>query len=257
VNPSDSASAFYDRLAPYYHLLYGDWEASIARQGAALARLLASCGVHAEDPVLDAACGIGTQTLGLVGQGYRLTASDVSPGAIERLDRELYARGLQARTHVDDLRLLRHVADASMAAVLACDNSIAHLLSDAELLQCFSQCHRCLRPSGVAVFSVRDYAAIPRVNPDVRPYAIRDVADERFLAVQVWDWEGDQYDLRMYLTVERPDGSCTTEVLRSRYYAVGIERLLELMQQAGFIQTQRLDDVLFQPVLLGRRAAVA
>ena len=36
------AAPFYDRLAPYYHLLYGDWETSVARQGAALARLLDS-----------------------------------------------------------------------------------------------------------------------------------------------------------------------------------------------------------------------
>jgi len=257
VNPSDSASAFYDRLAPYYHLLYGDWEASIARQGAALARLLASCGVHAEDPVLDAACGIGTQTPGLIQQGYRLTASDASAGAIERLQHELRKRGLRARAQVDDLRSLAQIASGSMAAVLACDNSVPHLLSDADLLQCFSQCHRCLRPGGVGVFSVRDYAAIPRVSPDVRPYAIRTVGDDRFLAVQVWEWEGDQYDLRMYLTTEGADGSCSTQVLRSRYYAVTIERLLELMQQAGFIRTQRLDDVLFQPVLLGRRAAAA
>jgi SAM-dependent methyltransferase len=251
---SDHA-AFYDQLAPVYHLLYGDWEASIAKQGAALAHLLEACGVPAGEPVLDAACGIGTQTIGLARHGYRVSASDVSAGAIERLNRELQARGLQAHTQVDDLRSLSRVADGSMAAVLACDNSVPHLLSDADLLQCFAQCHRCLRAGGMLVLSVRDYAAMPRVHPDVRPYAMRRVGDDRFLAVQVWEWEGDQYDLRMYLTLERPDGSCSTQVLRSRYYAVGIERLLALMREAGFVDTRRLDDVLFQPVLVGRRAA--
>ena len=28
----DSVNSFYDELTPYYHLLYGDWEASIAKQ---------------------------------------------------------------------------------------------------------------------------------------------------------------------------------------------------------------------------------
>ena len=140
-----------------------------------------------------------------------------------------------------------------MAAVLACDNSIPHLLSDAELLQAFQSCFRCLRPGGVAVFSVRDYAAIERKNPDVRPYGLRYEGANRFLAVQVWEWHGEQYDLRVYLTSESSDGLCQTQVLKSRYYAVSIERLLDLMTEAGFAHTQRRDDVLFQPVLMGYR----
>ncbi|WP_309246574.1 class I SAM-dependent methyltransferase [Ramlibacter montanisoli] len=47
--------------------------------------------------MLDAACGIGTQVLGLAEKGYELTASDLSPGALERLRQELHRRGLQAR----------------------------------------------------------------------------------------------------------------------------------------------------------------
>ena len=36
-----SVRAFYDELAPLYHLVYEDWESSVARQGAALASLIA------------------------------------------------------------------------------------------------------------------------------------------------------------------------------------------------------------------------
>lgn len=246
-------AAFYDQLAPYYHLLYGDWESSIAKQGAALARLLDEAGVVPGDQVLDAASGIGTQALGLLARGYRLTASDISPGAIAQFKLELSRRALQAIAHVDDLRTLSCTSSESMAAVIACDNSIPHLLSDTELLQAFRSCYRCLRPGGLAVFSVRDYAAIERINPDVRPYGLRYEAGSRFLAVQVWEWDDDQYDLRVYLTSESPEGLCKTQVLRSRYYAVSIDRLLVLLAEAGFVCTQRRDDVLFQPVLLARR----
>jgi len=34
-----SVRAFYDALAPWYHLVYQDWEASITRQGEALRTL--------------------------------------------------------------------------------------------------------------------------------------------------------------------------------------------------------------------------
>ena len=246
-------AAFYDQLAPYYHLLYGDWESAVAKQGEALSSLLREAGVAPGDQVLDAASGIGTQTLGLLGRGYRLTASDISAGAIDRLKVELSRRAFQATAHVDDLRTLTRTPSASMAAVIACDNSIPHLLSDTELLQAFRSCYRCLRPGGLAVFSVRDYAAIERINPDVRPYGLRYEAGSRFLAVQVWEWDNDQYDLRVYLTSESPEGLCETQVLRSRYYAVSVERLLSLLAEAGFVCTERRDNVLFQPVLLARR----
>ena len=245
---------FYDRLAPYYHLLYGDWEASIEGQGAALARLLDSRGIYAGESILDAACGIGTQTIGLLANGYAVTASDCSPGAVNRLRSELHKRGLTSQTYVDDLRSLSHSPSAEFSAVVASDTSLPHLLSDAELVECFQNCLRCLRPGGLGVFSVRDYATVPRVSPDVRPYGVRNVDDGRFLAVQIWDWDGDHYDLRIYLTRENRDGRCATEVLRSRYYAVTIDRLLALMQTAGFEATERMDGVLFQPVLIGRRA---
>jgi SAM-dependent methyltransferase len=255
---SDVTALFYDLLAPYYHLLYGDWEQSIVRQGDALAGLLRELGVVPGEHVLDAASGIGTQALGLLRHGYRVTASDISSGAIDRLEAELSSRRLHADARVDDLRTLSRVASQSMAAVIACDNSIPHLLSDAEILEAFRSCHRCLRPGGVAVFSVRDYAAVERVNPDVRPYGLRhDETGNRFLAVQAWEWDGDQYDLRIYLTSESPDGTCQTQVLRSRYYAVTLERLSALLAQAGFAGVERRDDVLFQPVLFGRRPDAA
>lgn len=247
----DHDTSFYDRLAPYYHLIYGDWPRAIDEQGAALSALLAQHGVQPGDPLLDAACGIGTQALGLLRRGHRVVASDLSAGAVERLKAEAAQRGLAVSARVDDLRTLAQAASASMAAVIACDNSIPHLLSDDELLQCFRSCLRVLRPQGVAVFSVRDYAQIERRSPDVRPYGLRYEGGHRFLAVQAWEWDGDQYVVRMYLTSEAPDGRCETRMLASRYYAVTVDRLLALMREAGFMQVARRDDVLFQPVLVG------
>jgi len=63
---------FYDGLAPLYHLIFEDWDASVARQGHQLAGLIAErWGLDAR-VVLDGAVGIGTQALGLLGRGYRV-----------------------------------------------------------------------------------------------------------------------------------------------------------------------------------------
>ena len=249
--------SFYDGLASRYHLLYENWEQAIEDQGNALSSLLACCCVRPPMSILDAACGIGTQTLGLARRGYDVTASDISPAAVERLQQELSKRGLRARTGVDDLRVLKNSEPSSFAAVLACDNSVPHLLSDNEILHAFGAIYGCLQPGGVFVMSVRDYATIPRISPDVRPYGLRYVSGGRFFAVQVWEWEAEHYDLSIYLTTDSDDGRCTTEVLRSRYYAITIDRLTTLLSEARFVDVKRLDNVLFQPVIVARRPDTA
>ena len=100
----DSTEDFYDALAPFYHLLFPDWEASIARQGAALdAVIRAEAGSDART-VLDVAAGIGTQALGLAALGYAVTASDLSSGAVRRLRDEAARRGLAIDARQADMR---------------------------------------------------------------------------------------------------------------------------------------------------------
>jgi glycine/sarcosine N-methyltransferase len=244
---------FYDRLAPFYHLLYSDWERSIGRQGAALSMLLRELGVAPGASVIDAACGIGTQCIGLAERGYRVRGSDVSAVAVARAESEMARRGLLGEFVVADLRDLASVHLEPVSAVLACDNAVPHLLSDEQILAAFRSCLNRLVPGGALVISVRDYAVMVRRSPDIQPHAMHVEGGRRWLAVQAWEWDGDQYDVRLYLTEEHPDGSCETQLLKSRYYAVSVDRLLELMREAGFVETERRDGVLFQPVLVGVR----
>jgi hypothetical protein len=48
-----------------------------------------------------------------------------------------------------------------------------------------------------------------------------------------------------------------TIAARSRYHAIGIGRLAELLEQAGFTEVRRVDGRFFQPVLVGRRRGTA
>jgi 2-polyprenyl-3-methyl-5-hydroxy-6-metoxy-1,4-benzoquinol methylase len=56
--------------------------------------------------ILDAACGIGAQTIGLTEIGYAVTASDISGDAIERARREAQSRGPDIPFQIGDLRSL-------------------------------------------------------------------------------------------------------------------------------------------------------
>jgi 2-polyprenyl-3-methyl-5-hydroxy-6-metoxy-1,4-benzoquinol methylase len=147
-----STTDFYDGLAPYFHLLYADWDSGIERQGAALTNILVEAGVPAGASVLDAACGVGTQALGLAARGYRVHASDISPGAVDRCATEAATRGLSIETTVADLRTLTTTHRQPFDAVIACDNSLPHLLTDAEIGAALRECYACTAPGGVAVY---------------------------------------------------------------------------------------------------------
>lgn len=74
-------SDFYDDFAELYHLIFEDWDASIERQGKQLAHIVETNWPGAAF-LLDVSCGIGTQTLGLAKQHYKLTASDLSAKSV-------------------------------------------------------------------------------------------------------------------------------------------------------------------------------
>lgn len=243
---------FYDRLAPYYHLLYPNWEASGARQARGLAHVLTEFGVPAKGAILDAACGIGTQALGLAQLGYDITASDLSPVAVARASDEARARGLTIRFAVVDLRYLSSVFRGPFDAILACDNAVPHLLSDEEIRAAFAECRALLGSGGVLLISVRDYAAIERRSPDHRPYGTRIVGGTAYTAEQIWNWDGDEYDLTIRLSEQRGDAPPIIHEFRSRYYAVTLAKLEQLLRGEGFQLVERRDEHFFQPLLVAQ-----
>jgi len=248
-----SAIDFYDALAPYYHLIYADWEASIENQSRALDAIIRSAGLQSGS-VLDAACGIGTQGLGLARLGYNVTASDLSPAAVERAQSEANRRGLSMQSSVADMRDVYAHHQRTFDVVLACDNSIPHLLSDADILRAFEAFYRCVTPGGLCLISVRDYAAMNLSGPlQLHPYGVRQVADTRYVLFQVWELRAPFYDTTFYVIEHREGAQPVVRAARSTYYAVSISTLMRLMEQAGFSDVRRIDDKFFQPILLARK----
>jgi SAM-dependent methyltransferase len=250
-----SVRAFYDELAPLYHLVYEDWETSVVRQGRALASLIAEywgAGAHA---VLDAALGIGTQSLGLLAKGFRVTGSDVSVGAVTRARREAKERRLPLVSLVADFRALP-VRSAAFDVVLLCDNPLPHLDSEADIQGALAECFRCVRRGGGCLIAMRDYESPPPTGTvEVRPYGERLWAGRRYHLRQVWTWRGPRYDLSFEITpADGADARAT--ILKTSYLAIPVEQVAGLMRTVGFENVARVDERFFQPVLVGTRPMV-
>jgi SAM-dependent methyltransferase len=248
-----SVVSFYDALAPWYHLVYQDWEASIARQGEALGSLLATEWGTGVRRLLDVTVGVGTQALGLAARGYEVIGSDVSPSSVRRARAEAARRGLTLRCFVADVRAIA-ARSASADAVFACENSLPHLLSEDQIRIALRECLRCLRPEGGCVISLRDYGRPPaRGTEETKDYGDRIWAGRACRLRQVCHWRGEVYDLAFELVAKDGTAEVVLRTPQAPYLAVPVSRVAALMGSVGFRNVRRIDGCLFQPVLVGSR----
>jgi SAM-dependent methyltransferase len=250
-------SGFYDGLASDYHLIHEDWPGTVEHQARVLVPLLRRLGVPAGGRVLDASCGIGTQALGLAAAGFDVLGTDLSPASIVRARREAVERELPARFAVADLRRLGLDVGEQFDAVLTFDNSLAHMLEDAELAAAAAGLAACTRPGGVALASVRPYDRLAAERPATTEPRVSGTPGNRAVSFQVWDWdaEGRTYALEQLMVHETPEGWHTTSHA-TRLRAVRRAELLAAFAGAGLADVEWLEPAtsgFHQPVVVGRR----
>jgi SAM-dependent methyltransferase len=132
----------YDRLAAHYDQLTAGYD-----YGLWLARLLTLTRL-AGPRVLDLACGTGKSCAPLLGHGYEISASDISPGMLSVARRRL---GLgERRAFLADMRSLPECGEFDLITCL--DDAVNYLRSDSELLAAFRGVARLLAPDGAFIF---------------------------------------------------------------------------------------------------------
>jgi SAM-dependent methyltransferase len=247
-----SDAFYYDELAPYYRYLYADWESSCAQQAALLDDIIRDYIGSQAHTILDAACGIGTQCIGLAQRGYAVTATDLSAVAVDKARAEAQRRGVSIAFDVADMRAIDAVVSRTFDVVMACDNAVPHLLSHADILLAFEQFYRHTASGGGCILSVRDYDNLPLGGTQMYP-RLTHRTEAGYLAVfDVWVFDGDFYDMTTYLVDDTGGATAQTRIIRGgRYYCVSIATLEQLLRQAGFRDITILRDQFFQPVLIG------
>lgn len=245
---------YYNQLAPYYKYMLQDWNASVTRQAAALNGVIREFFGSPAQRLLDAACGIGTQSLGLAELGYQITASDISPAAISLAQAEAARRGLQISFGVADMRQLCASYAQPFDLVLACDNAIPHLLSDGDIRQAFDQFYQCTRANGGCIISVRDYANMERGGKKFQPRQVHKTGVGHLIVFDLWEFDGDYYDFTTYFLDDQGQPNANTQVIRGgRYYCVTLARLEALLRAVGFCEVTILRDRFYQPLLIGKK----
>jgi SAM-dependent methyltransferase len=191
--------------------------------------------------VLDCACGIGTQAIGLARLGYRVRGTDVSPGAVERARAEAARARVELAVQQADFRDLSAVPGV-YDAVLCCDNALPHLLSPPEVVAALRAMRGKLRPAGLLVVTLRDFDAALAARPPLAPPLVLDGPPRR-VVVRLHDWHATEpwYDVR-YLLLTEATGGWTVVERRSRYRALTRHELEHAAAEAGFVDVAWPDD---------------
>jgi 2-polyprenyl-3-methyl-5-hydroxy-6-metoxy-1,4-benzoquinol methylase len=189
---SDSSGRFYNDLADSYHLIFQDWTQSISWQASILDPLVEREMHMKELRILDCACGIGTQTLGLAQRGHQLMGIDLSEAAIERARREAGRGNLSIQFEIADMRDLSALAETGFDVVISVDNALPHLLSEGDLAKAVRETAGKLRLGGLFLATIRDYDQIVETHPPAPPPAFFQDGPYRRIYHQVWDWTSDR-----------------------------------------------------------------
>ena len=252
----DTVRAFYDRFADSYHLIFADWQASIARQAATLDRLIQDelgPGPHA---ILDCACGIGTQAIGLARLGHCVHATDLSPAAIARAEYEATAADFSLSFGTADMRELSEQVPGTFDVVLACDNALPHLLTADDLRMAASNIARKLRPDGLFLASTRDYDYLVQQRPASEAPRVFDSPNGRRITFQVWDWalDGERYRVHQFLLQQAAQG-WQTDHFETEYRALLRGELTAALHTVGLEQIRWHEpdaSGYYQPVVTSR-----
>ena len=248
---------FYDELSEQYHLLFADWDEAVERQGGVVDRVIRDLAGPGAKRVLDAACGIGTQAIGLARLGHHVTGTDLSPGAVARARREAERLGVSLSAEVADLRNLTESIAGPFDVICALDNALPHLEGEAELSLALGRIAELLEPGGLFLASIRDYDALLRDRPRVEAPRVIDDPQGHRVVFQVWDWapDGSSYRLHLYFVRYRDGVGAETRVFTGLYWPLTRARLEKLLAEAGLERIEWLEPEatgFHQPIVAAR-----
>lgn len=245
---------FYDNLASHYDKLFQDWQSATLEQAVILDTIFAKNGYNKSSGILDCACGIGTQAIGLASIGYNVTASDISEGAIAEAKRRTEKNNVNVRFEHADFCALSETFAEQFDIVIAMDNALPHMLTSKALASAIKSIVNQMKRQGIFVASIRDYDKLLMHKPLYSPPYIHKTEKGQRVSFQTWNWEGDNYRLIQYIV----DDEETLQVSKfeCEYRAVRREEMTALLMENGCSEVKWMfpeETGFYQPIVIAKK----
>jgi len=245
---------FYDNLASQYDKLFMDWQATTQEQAVILNKLFKDNGFDNTSRILDCACGIGTQAIGLAAMGYDVIASDISEGELAEARERAEKNGVNIRFETADFCALSETFSERFDIVIAMDNALPHMLSREALEAAIRSITNQIAPGGMFVASIRDYDAMLMNKPPYSPPYIHKTQTGQRVSFQTWKWQGDNYRLIQYIIED--EEILGISKFECEYRATRRDELTELLTACGCGRVEWKfpeETGFYQPIVIARK----
>ena len=245
---------FYDNMASSYDKLFLDWQATTHEQAEILDKIFRERGFDRSAKILDCACGIGTQAVGIAALGYDVTGSDISRAELEEARQRAEKNNVDIRFEYADFCALGDSFSEQFDIIIAMDNALPHMLSGEALEAAVSSITAQLKAGGIFVASIRDYDAMLLDKPPYSPPYIHKTEAGKRVSFQTWDWEGDNYRLVQYIIDD--EESLHISKFECEYRATRREEFTQRLLANGCTDVEWLfpeQTGFYQPIFVARK----
>lgn len=227
----DIIQKFYDNLASDYDKLFYNWQDTTKEQALILDNLFNEYGYDNKSHILDCACGIGTQAIGLANLGYHVVASDISSEEIKQARKRAENQNTDITFENADFRELSQKFDQKFDIIIAMDNALPHMLTKTDLKKALCSIVDQLSPNGMFVASIRDYDILLQNKPPYSPPYIHKTQNSQRVSFQTWEWEDDIYKLVQYIIED--GNTLNISKFECVYRAVLREEITNILMSCG------------------------
>lgn len=246
--------AFYNSMASQYDKLFLDWQATTHEQAAFLSKIFQDNGFDHTVRILDCACGIGTQAIGLALLGYDVTASDISEAEILEAEKRAKENCAKLSFEHADFCALSEAFSEQFNIIIAMDNALPHMLSSAALENAVKSIVAQMANGGLLVASIRDYDMLLTEKPTYSAPYIHKTDKGQRVSFQTWNWNGDNYKFTQYII---DDGEkLQISKFECEYRATCREELTKLLLSNGcseVVWKMPEETGFYQPVVIAKK----
>ncbi len=233
---TDKIKTFYDDMATKYDMLFQDWLETTESQAKILNNIIASYGFEKNIKLLDCACGIGTQSIGLAKLGYSVTASDLSDGELKEAKKRAEENGVYIDFRQADFCKLSEVFSEKFNVIIAMDNALPHMLTEQQLYSAIFSIANQTADGGMFIASIRDYDEILKNKPRYSTPYIHKTCNGQKVSFQTWEWFGENYKFTQYIIDDEKQLSVSK--FDCEYRAVVRDELTRHLLSCGFTNVE-------------------
>ena len=249
----DITQTFYDHLASQYDKLFRDWQSTTREQAVILEKLFQEYGFDRTANILDCACGIGTQAIGLAALGYSVTASDISEGELAQAKVRAADNHVSIRFARADFCALSETFTEQFDIVICMDNALPHMLSKSALETAVRSITNQMAAGGILVASIRDYDALLLEKPPYSPPYIHKTEQGQRVSFQTWTWENEGYKLTQYIIDD--EGALQISKFDCEYRTVRRQELTDMLMANGCSVEWKFPEEtgFYQPIVMAKK----